>query len=411
MVRIADLCPRFEMNLRRALSIAAALLIALPLAIGTAAAADSSASVRAKAPAGQTLRVGPNQPLKSVAEAARLAHDGDTVEIDAGNYAGDVATWAQSDLTLRAVGGRVHMDAHGAAAEGKGIWVISGQGVVVEGIEFSGARVPDRNGAGIRHEGGSLTVRNCKFIDNENGILTSNNHASELRIENSEFGRNGAGDGQSHNLYVGEIRQLTVIGSYFHHARVGHLLKSRAERNDVMYNRLTDESGGTASYELEFPAGGLAYVIGNIIEQSPQTQNSNIISYGAEGYRGQKNELYLVNNTIVDDRTQEGIFLHVAAGTARIVAINNLLVGRGTLDAAGPGKYIGNAVADKSAIFSRTTYDYRLKKSSLLVGKAADPGQADGVKLRPEREYVHPMQTRALGRGPLSPGALQSTAP
>jgi hypothetical protein len=178
-----------------------------------------------------------------------------------------------------------------------------------------------------------------------------------------------------------------------------------------MYNRLTDETGGSASYELEFPAGGLAYVIGNIIEQSPQTQNSNIISFGAEGYRWQRNELYLVNNTIVDDRLQEGIFLHVAAGNARIVAINNLLLGHGTLDAAGPGKYLNNVVADKSEIASRPMYDYRLKKSSLLVGKAADPGQANGVKLRPEREYVHPMQTRPLGNAPLSPGALQSIAP
>jgi hypothetical protein len=256
-----------------------------------------------------------------------------------------------------------------------------------------------------------LTVRNCRFIDNEDGILTSNNGASELRIENSEFGGNGAGDGQSHNLYVGQIRQLTVIGSYFHHARVGHLLKSRAARNDVMYNRLTDETGGSASYELEFPAGGVAYVIGNIIEQSPQTQNSNIISYGAEGYPWPQNELYLINNTIVDDRPQQGTFLHVAAGTARIVAINNLLLGRGTLDSAGPGKYVNNIVADKSDVASKSTYDYRLKKNARMVGKAADPGTANGVKLRPEREYVHPMQTRSLGGDVLSPGALQSITP
>jgi hypothetical protein len=55
---------------------------------------------------------------------------------------------------------------------GKGIWVISGNDTVVENIEFSGAAVPDANGAGIRFEGVNLTVRNCYFHHNQNGILT-----------------------------------------------------------------------------------------------------------------------------------------------------------------------------------------------------------------------------------------------
>ena len=38
-----------------------------------------------------------------------------------------------------------------------------------------------------------------------------------LEIEDSEFGDNGAGDGQSHNLYVGTIERFVVQGSYFHH--------------------------------------------------------------------------------------------------------------------------------------------------------------------------------------------------
>lgn len=35
----------------------------------------------------------------------------------------------------------------------------------------------------------------------------------------------------------------------------------------IYYNRLTDEAGGQASYELEFPNGGMVYVVGNIVEQ------------------------------------------------------------------------------------------------------------------------------------------------
>ena len=102
-----------------------------------------------------------------------------------------------------------------------------------------------------------------------------------------------------------------MTGSYFHHAKVGHLLKSRAGRNLIFYNRLTDEIGGTASYELEFPNGGVAYVMGNLIQQSSTTENPNIISFGAEGFRSQSNLLYLVNNTLVDMRPQGGQFLRV----------------------------------------------------------------------------------------------------
>ncbi len=303
------------------------------------------------------------------------------------------------------------MVADGKSAEGKAIWVIKGTDVLVEGIEFTGTRVPDLNGAGIRHEGVKLTVRNCKFYDNENSILTSNNHSAELIIENTEFHHNGAGDGQSHNLYVGEIHRLTITGSYSHHARTGHLLKSRAEENYVMYNRLTDESEGRASYELEFPSGGQAYVIGNIIEQGPHTENPHMVSFGIEGYRWPRNEIFLVNNTLVDDRRGGGNFFRVAAGAQRVVAINNLLLGRSPLESAGPGQYVGNVVADRREVAAPKFFDYRLRKGSVLVGTAKDPGIANGVALRPEREYVHPMQTRPLDGGAYSPGALQEVAP
>ena len=105
---------------------------------------------------GQCLKVGPSRALRSMRAAAAVAHAGATVEVDAGDYVGDTAVWTQNDLSLRAVGGRVRLIAAGESAEGKGIWVIRGQRVTVEGFDFSGAAVPDRNGAGIRLDGGSL---------------------------------------------------------------------------------------------------------------------------------------------------------------------------------------------------------------------------------------------------------------
>lgn len=277
--------------------------------------------------AGQILRVGPGEELQTISAAARRATDGDVVEIVAGNYRADVAVWTQDGITVRGVGGRVRLIADGASAEQKAIWVVRGGAMTVEDIEFTGARVPHRNGAGIRFEKGRLVVRNCTFLDNENGILAGNDKASMLDIENSEFGHNGAGDGYSHNLYVGTMRRLTVTGSYFHHARVGHLLKSRATENRIFDNRLIDGEGGRASYELEFPNGGLAYVVGNTIRQSATTENPVMISFGAEGYTWPRNELHLMGNTLVDDRRPPGVFLRVRPGTDRVETSGNRLIG------------------------------------------------------------------------------------
>ena len=58
---------------------------------------------------------------------------------------------------------------------------------------------------------------------------------------------------------------MTVTGSYSYHAKVGHLLKTRAAVNHVLYNRLKDEPDGRANYEMEFAVGGVAYVVGNVM--------------------------------------------------------------------------------------------------------------------------------------------------
>ena len=359
----------------------------------------------------QVIRVGPTKTIKTIAEAAIVARAGAIIEVDSGDYSADVAVWTQDRLTLRAIGGRVKLIAAGAAAEGKGIWVMRGGQMSVEGFDFVGARVPDRNGAGIRFEKGALRVRNCTFTDNENGILTSSQADAELVIENSEFGGNGYGDGRSHNLYVGAIARLTVTGSYFHHAKVGHLLKSRAAESHIFYNRLTDGPGGRASYELEFTNGGVAYVVGNIIQQGPQTENPHLISFGAEGYTWPKNELYLINNTLVDNRPEGGVFLRVQPGAVIVKAVNNLLVGRGRLESAGDGEYRNNLTVGRDEFESAAQEDYRLKRGTSLLGKAVASGSANGVSLEPQAEYVHPQSTQALTGKRHNPGALQSTRP
>lgn len=418
-----------------------ALFLPALLALTSFAQAAPATTVTAQAAsAGKIIQVGGDSQIRTIAQAAAVAEDGDTVVIAPGEYYGDVATWRQDRLTIRAgAGGRVKLIAAGSHAAGKGIWVIGGGRVTVEDIDFVGARVPDHNGAGIRFEKGHLVVKRCSFKDSENGILTAGDPTATLEIENSEFGNNGDGSGSTHNLYVGDIGMLKVTGSYFHHARQGHLLKSRARENLIFYNRLTDEVGGQASYELEFPNGGMAYVVGNIIEQSATTDNSTVISFGVEGYRSPLNALYLASNTIVDDRPQGGIMLKVADGERQVYAVNNLLVGQGKIDGGQvkgwrdrlrdlakaayyqdskllwtktgiDGRFINNFNVDWSAFALPVRYDYHLLPKSGLDGKFVLPEEVKGISLVPKGEYVHPAKWRMLGAKPALPGALQTEA-
>ena len=354
------------------------------------------------------LRVGATHDLKRPSDAARAARDGDVVEIDAGVYAGDAAVWRQNRLTIRGVGGRAHLRADGAEAEGKAIWVIKGSDTTIEGVEFSKAAVSDGNGAGIRLEGANLTVRDCYFHDNEDGILTGPNPASDVLIESSEFAHNGTGDGQTHNIYIGKVRSFTLLYSYVHDAVVGHNVKSRAARNYIAYNRVMDEKEGRSSYAVDLPNGGLSFVIGNLIQHGPAAENPTIVSYGAEGLQHPINQLYFVSNTVVNDLSAgNSRFLFVRPGGDPAEIVSNIFSGPGEL-LNGPGKLHGNVTAPKTDFVDSERYDYRPRAGARAVGRGVDPGSAAGVDLRPTSEYAHPLQMRPRRQaGNLDAGALE----
>ncbi|MDC8786631.1 right-handed parallel beta-helix repeat-containing protein [Roseateles koreensis] len=353
------------------------------------------------------LQVGPTRGVRSLAAAAREAKDGMRIEVDAGEYTGDVAVWTQHDLHLKAVGGRVHMEAAGANAQGKGTFVTSGRDMLIEGFDFSGAQVPDHNGAGIRLQAGSLSLRDCRFNMNENGVLTSNDPTVRLDIEDCEFGTIIRRDGKNHNIYVGAIGHLRVVGSYFHHGQSGHLLKSRAAVSHIFYNRLTDEIGGRASYEIDLPNGGVALVVGNVIQQSAETENPHIVSFGAEGYSGPRNELHLINNTLIDMRPSNGVFLRVSPGADKVRLINNLWAGNPKVPADPAWESAGNFAVDLNVFVLASRDNYHLRPDAKVRGKAVDPGEVDGLSLRPTRQFLAPRGTLALERPAIHPGAFQ----
>jgi hypothetical protein len=362
------------------------------------------------------LHVGPGEQFQVPSQAAAVAHDGDDVQIDAGLYVGDVAVWRASNLTLEGVGGFAHLDAAGHSAEGKGIWVIRGDNTTVISIEFSGATVPDQNGAGIRQEGTGLTVSSCYFHDNEEGILTGANPSSDIVIEYSEFANNGYGDGYSHNMYIGNVRSFWLMASYTHDAVVGHDVKSRADANFILYNRIQDSDTSTGSYDIDLPNGGANFIIGNVIRKGPSAENSVVVTAGEEGATNPVQEFYMVSNTVVNDRGP-GTFVRVLGSVATLELVNNLFAGRfaarSTVLSGNAGQLITNLVAADPGFVDSGNFDYHLTAGSPAIDGGTDPGfSGDGVDLTPYYQYVDQanLEDRPMD-GAIDIGAYEYAAP
>jgi hypothetical protein len=190
-------------------------------------------------------------------------------------------------------------------------------------------------------------------------------------------------------MYIGHIASFTLRFSYSHHAKIGHDVKSRANHNEILYNRISDESDGTASYEVNLPNGGTSLLIGNLIQQGPKSDNSSIIAYAEEGATNPGQDLYLVNNTVVND-LGSGLFVQMAKGTMPAVLRNNIFFGGGTVTNQMTAIKEHNVTADPLLV-DRAGYDYHLRAGSPCIDAGGDPGTAAGGEpLAPVDEYLQP---------------------
>src|SRR5437867_3696163 len=263
------------------------------------------------------------------------------------------------------------------------------------------------NGAGIRVDGQNLTVLNCYFHNNQDGILESNIAGSNIVIKNSEFYQNGvsnpklrAGYGFTHNLYIGHCASLLFEYNFTHHANVRHLLKSRAAVNYIRYNRITGQNG-TDSYESDLPNAGTSYVVCNDIQQGPNTGNSTILSYLEEGTNSNNPglDLYVVNNTFVN-QSGSGTFVVAASPAVPVLLENNIFYGAGTTtNQTNPNLVTNFSVLSNPSMFvDFNNYNYMLSSTagSPPIDAATHPGNSsEGFSLVPVWQFV--LETNSAG--------------
>ena len=275
--------------------------------------------------------VGPGKPYTTVRAAILAAGNGDTIQIDPGDYLGDVATITAHNLLIKGTSpiNRARLFANGVHQSDKGLLVLEGDDCTFENMEFHQVAGPSQNLAGVRHDGAGLTTfRNCGFFDNENGILSGG--GGEVLMEFCEFARNGFGDGQTHNVYFGTHPKVTARDCYFHEAHIGHEFKSRAKENilERCYIVNGNSASGDASYLVNADNGGRLIMRGCMLHKGVNADNSNSIFHNNNIWGASFNSILLEHCTLVHEYPS-GSFINLSSGTVGVTLTACLFASNG----------------------------------------------------------------------------------
>jgi hypothetical protein len=352
-------------------------------------------------------RVGPGKPYATIRAAVLATNHGDIVEVDPGEYLGDVVTIAKNNITIRGVGGvRPNLRANGVAEAGKGIWVPSGTNFTCENINFYDASVIDQNGAGIRWDGnGLLWVKDCGFFNCEDGILTAG--SGTVLLERCEFDDCGFGDGQSHAVYFGNHTLVTARDCYFHETNIGHEFKSRARETVLERCYFVNGLTGTASYLVNCDNGGKLTMRGCCLHKGAQADNDELIFHNTNTWGGSYNSILIEHCSFRSDMPT-GVFINcISSPTVTIKASLFCSNGRPLVSGATPtqdSNYETTAVGLPGAPLTADPNFYPALNliAALTLGAPVVPTYTT--------DAPHVMTTRGI-LSPLLIGAIQEPIP
>ena len=329
--------------------------------------------------------------------AVKAAENGDVVYIASGTYT-PPATSYYKDLKVEKdlhfigdtnnrpvfVGPTEWIDSKGVshpAGVYKGIFSVSRNTATFENLIFKGAANTDRNGAGIRATSyGELTVKNCLFKNNNNGVLVDHGHKG-VSIYDSEFIGNGEGDGYSHGVYLHSAKIL-VENSIFRDTKVGNQIKTLGEFSTTIRNNIIDDGVGNPSRAIDMTGGGDILIEGNTITRTANADNPRIMYYSAgRTDREAGDQLIVRNNTIYN--SHPNAVLSVNATDKPITLENNTITNtNGGVIAISSGLTNTNNNSVDGTLLASTHY----KDGSILGSEGNDNENIDTPYLK-EQKY------------------------
>ena len=117
-----------------------------------------------------------------------------------------------------------------------------------------------------------------------------------------------------------------------------------------------------------------------------------------------KNNLVLVNNTIVNDR-HNAQFINIKEKVTNYI-INNIFAGKGKIPIS-KDELKNNTIKKEPRFKNRRTYDYHLVSNSEAVNKGVIPGKYDVMSLLPQYEYSHAGNKKRIINDAIDHGAFE----
>ncbi|MCP4503173.1 MAG: hypothetical protein GY822_24820 [Deltaproteobacteria bacterium] len=269
----------------------------------------------------------------------------------------------------------------------KGIFLNLGRNITLTHLEISGAEISaddGGNGAAIRDQGlGGLNLRYVYFHDNQNGILSGN---GVIHIDWSKFERNegAAHAGFTHNTYFSaDVTDVVIRNSLFlRAANQGNNMKSRAQRFEFFCS-VSASLDGVDSREMDISEGGELVITNSIIQQGPESANSNMIGFATEaGNPNRRHTLQKVNihNTDFLNDRNNGAFLSYSA-------FNDVELDLSNIQFVGPGPTLNRTNDGQEAVTETNLETFDDQATAGLPAYSTDHFQLPLPRGCPDFEY------------------------
>lgn len=259
--------------------------------------------------------------MPNLAAAVRAMEDGSELLLSKGIY-NEAVVISHSNIRIIAEKGAV---LYGKAISGKGALVLTGDNVLVRGLECHSIEVPDGNGVCIRFEGRGIILDDVYFHHSQGGFLGSPN-GGLISIFNSRFEYLG-NNGFYHGIYTLEHTELFIKNSIFLNTfNGGHEVKSRSIKttieNSIIANTLTRDSR-----LVDVPNGGELIIKDSVLVESPYSDNYDLLSFGVEGRIYSNDSITVERNLIISDRNNANL-ISIKDNVAQTSIAGNYVIGQ-----------------------------------------------------------------------------------